>query len=73
MTHLLRDFLLYCVILVRITRLEVQQSLTFALLEYCDRLLAGTLDPGLHQIVPLHLPQQENSNRCDGSHGLGHK
>ncbi len=36
MTHLIRAFLLYCTILIRIPRLEVQQPLTFALLEYCD-------------------------------------
>ena len=40
MAHLLRAFLLYRTILIRITRLEVQQPLTFVLLEYCNRLLA---------------------------------
>lgn len=40
MTHLIRVFLLYCTILICITRLEAQQPLTFALLEYYDRLLA---------------------------------
>ncbi len=54
MTHLIRAFLLYCTILIRITRLEFQQPLTFALLEYCDRFLAYSVHYTLDSINEFH-------------------
>ncbi len=54
MTHLIRAFLLYCTILICITRLEVQQPLTFALLEYCNRLLAYSVHYTLDSIKEFH-------------------
>lgn len=54
MTHLIRAFLLYCTILIRIIQLEVQQSLTFAPLEYCDRLLAYSVYYTLNSIKEFH-------------------
>ena len=58
MTHLIRAFLLYCTILIRITRLEVQQPLTFALLKYCDRFLAYSVHYTLDSIKEFHFTFQ---------------
>ncbi len=54
MTHLIFAFLFYYTILIRITRLKVQQTLTFALLEYCDRLLAYSVHYTMDSIKQFH-------------------
>ena len=54
MTHLICAFLFYCTTLICITQLEVQQPLTFALLEYFDWLLTYSIHYTLDSIKELH-------------------